>query len=315
MILVEYQGRLGNQMFEYAFAIAAARRLGTDFAMCDSTWYGIEDEQLSELFELNGRSGAVTQIDHAYPIVRIDPRSRDDPAEELAGLRDNTQYSGLFQSDRYFAEAAEEVRAAFQLRPVHQAAFRALYPDLLERPYVCCHVRKTDYAYVGGGICLPASYYRKSLRRLAPSPDTPIVFIGDDLDDARRAFSSLSGVRFEHNDKAVDLQLLMHADAVVVSNSTFAWWGAWLNTRPGKRVLAPKHWNGWNHRFGWHSEREGKRVKRSWTTPNDVIPDAWVQVTATRSLRDRLFPRALKSSLALAVNNAIAAVDGVLRTR
>jgi hypothetical protein len=49
VIFVEYQGRLGNQMFEFAFALAAAKRLRTEFAMCDSTWYGVEDEQLSGL--------------------------------------------------------------------------------------------------------------------------------------------------------------------------------------------------------------------------------------------------------------------------
>jgi hypothetical protein len=56
-----------------------------------------------------------------------------------------------------------------------------------------------------------------------------IVFVGDDLSEARHVFADVDGVRFEHNEKIVDLQLLIHASALVVSNTTFAWWGACLD--------------------------------------------------------------------------------------
>ena len=230
MIVVERQDRIGNQLFEYASVFAAAHRLGTDFVMAD--------EELIELFLLGGRSRAAERTPQ-YPLVTINNEDYDEPEEVLGELRDNTHYRGWFQSERFFADVADEVRHAFRLRPEHEDSFFARFASLLVRPYVCCHVRATDYATFASGIVLPTSYYRASLARVAPDPGTPIVFVGDNLAEVRVEFAPVDSVRFEENDEAIDFQLLMHADAVVVSNSTFAWWAAWLNTRPGKRVFAP----------------------------------------------------------------------------
>jgi hypothetical protein len=298
MIVVETKGRLGNQMFQYAFGLAAARRLGTEFAMAA--------DELRGFFLLDGRSRAGDGS--SFPVVKIDNSDYDEPEEVLERLADDTVYSGYFQSERFFADAADEVRAAFRLRAEHEEAFRARYGDLLERPYVCCHVRRTDYLTFFGGIALPVSYYRDGLARLAPEPGTPIVFVGDDLDEVRAEFASLDGARFEQNEAAVDLQLLLNADALVVSNGTFAWWGAWLNARPGKRVLAPRHWIGFNHRTGWHNPTltgaAARPVRRTWEYPRRVIPADWIQIPVRMPWRERLTPAASKASLALLANNA-----------
>jgi hypothetical protein len=304
MIVVERRGRLGNQMFQYAFGLAAARLLDTELVM--------EDEDLRALFVLDGRSEARPVETPELPVVTLSNEDYDEPEEVLAELEDGRQYSGFFQSERFFAAAAEEVRAAFRFRPEHEEAFRTRYADLLERPYVCCHVRRTDYETFAGGVVLPVSYYRKSLSRLAPGPDVPVVFVGDDLDEARTTFGTQNSARFEQNEEAVDLQLLVHADAAVVSNSTFAWWGAWLNARPQKRVLAPRYWVGFNHRTGWHNARQhetGRRRKRDWESPRRVIPPDWIQVPVQRRLQERLSPQTVRSSLALFANNALASLE------
>ncbi len=297
-------------MFQYAFGIAAARRLGTDFVLADDLLRPADD-LLRSLFVLGRQSGAAEVPQ--YPIVKIDNEDYDEPEDVLAQLEDNMQYSGFFQSERFFADLAAEVRAAFRLRPEHEEAFRARYADLLERPYVCCHVRGTDYATFAGGVVLPVSYYRKSLARLPPAPGTPIVFVGDNLDEVRSAFGSLDGARFEQNEEIVDLQLLMHADTAVVSNSTFAWWGAWLNARPEKLVLAPRHWVGFNHRTGWHRQAgaaaTARRTIRGWEFPRRVIPAGWIQVPVKRPWRERIAPWAVKSSVALFANNARALLE------
>jgi hypothetical protein len=247
-------------MFQFAFGLAAAARLGTDFAM--------NDDVLRPIFTLGSwrsparravRSVRFRVASRLSPprVVKID--NDDDPEDAVGKLVDHVHYAGFFQSLRYFEDAQPLVRAAFEPRRRHVEAFRDRYGDLIGSPYVCCHVRRTDYEPANAH--LPFSYYHECLRLAQISPGVPVVFVGDDLDAAAREFGGSPGVRLEHNDEAVDLQLLINASAVVTSNSSFGWWGGWLG-RPGRPVYAPKDWFGFRRRkeiprgivpAGWHS--------------------------------------------------------------
>jgi hypothetical protein len=266
VIAVERRGRLGNQMFQFAFGLAASRLLSTDFVMAD--------DELHRVFSLGRFSApgrrAVRALRYRlrrtlspFPVVKIDRAGEADPEAVLCTLEDGTLYAGYFQSERFFAHASEEVHAAFTVRPELQAAFRSKYGPLLERPYICCHVRRTDYLTWLDGVALPVSYYRECLERAGNAGSVPVVFVGDDLEEVRSEFGGLEHVRFEANTEAVDHLLVTHADTVIASNSSFAWWGAWLNARPVKTVLAPRHWLGF---------KEGHEL------PPGVIPPDWTQV-------------------------------------
>jgi hypothetical protein len=111
---------------------------------------------------------------------------------------------------------------------------------------------------------LPASYYLECLEEIAPTDGVPVVFVGDDFEGLEGDLAHIPGVRFERNDEALDLLLIANAASVVTSNSSFGWWGAYLNTGEGTRVLAPRHWLGF---------REGKEL------PHGVVPDRWEQIT------------------------------------
>lgn len=259
MIAIETRGRLGNQMFQFAFGLAAAAHLGTDFAF--------DEGYLRRWFTLAPRGGRAARARRAaayrlrartrpFPILKFEPTATS--AEVFGALRDGAQYTGFFQSEEFFAEAATAVARAFEPRPAHAQEFRRRYSDLLETDYVCCHIRRTDYLTWGGGVALPIGFYERCLARVAPAP---VVFVGDDLGAARQRFGDRADVRFEQNDEILDLLLLRHASVVVTSNSSFGWWGAWLGGR--RRVLAPRHWLGF---------------KRGREVPPDVVPAGWEQV-------------------------------------
>lgn len=259
-------------MFQYAFGLAAAHRLGTQLA--------IDDGELRPIFALGPH--VTPRTARPERIVSIPNDAYHSPGEILERLTDDTTYVGFFQSELFFSEVAADVRHAFRMLPEHVRTFRDRYSELAAAGYVCCHMRRTDYQSFAGGAELPMSYYESALAQLDVPPGMPIVFVGDDLEEARAAFGAVKGVRFEHNDEAIDLQLLREASAVVVSNSTFGWWGAWLNERGGKRVLAPQRWLGFN--FGWEY-------------PPRVIPSTWTQLRVRRSWRVLLSPARLRMSV------------------
>src|SRR3954449_6091685 len=105
MIVVEASGRLGNLMFQYAFALAASRRLETTFA--------IDDRLLRTRF----LAPAAEDPNEApsYPVVRINNDDYDSPDDVLQQLRDSIHYRGYFQSEQFFAASADEVRDAFRV--------------------------------------------------------------------------------------------------------------------------------------------------------------------------------------------------------
>jgi hypothetical protein len=159
-------------------------------------------------------------------------------------------------------------------------------------------VRRTDYVTILDGLALPAAYYRRSLDLLDVAPQTPVLFIGDDLSEVRAVFGGGPQVRFEENSAPLDFQLLLNAQALVLSNSTFAWWGAWLNTLPSRQVLAPRDWLGWTRRTGWRVRPGGRWGSVSWEYPPAIVPDGWIQVPVPLDWRRRVTPAALKSHVA-----------------
>lgn len=271
MIAIERRGRLGNQLFQFAFGIAASRRLDRGFVMAD--------DELRELFTLGPYRRSVGRLSRSlryrteravkpYAVVKVDNTDYAKPSDVLAALRDRTLYAGFFQSEMFFSDCRHAVREAFAPRESHRHAFREQYGSLLRDEYVCCHVRRTDYLEWGDGMALPVTYYADALRSLETLEGKPVVFVGDDLREVEHAFGSRRGFRFEHNSEIVDLLLMTHAAAVVSSNSSFSWWGSWLG--PDERcVVAPRHWLGF---------REGREF------PPEVIPPRWrlLSVSATR---------------------------------
>lgn len=118
------------------------------------------------------------------------------------------------------------------------------------------HIRRTDYLFFGkeslGGknMCLPDGYFINCLNKIKNINDYLIIFISDDIIYARKRFSNMYfKAQFESNDEIIDFQLLMYADVLVISNSTFAWWAAYLNQKPNKIVYAPKYWLGFKKKI------------------------------------------------------------------
>jgi len=255
---------LGNQLFQFAFGIGASLRLGTSFVMAD--------DKLRDLFTLGEYGHSLDRVRrslgyrmqravHPFPVVKIGNTDFASPEDVLDRLEDRRNYAGFFQSEGFFRDAASRVRAAFTPLPRHRARFESRYSELTANGYVCCHVRRTDYLKWRGGVALPSAYYADALDALAAG-DLPVVFVGDDLTEVERTFGHRRGVRFEHGDEIVDFLLLVNAHAVVTSNSSFGWWGAWLG-RPERTVVAPRHWAGF---------KDGREY------PPAVIPSRWTQI-------------------------------------
>lgn len=161
---------------------------------------------------------------------------------------------GYFQSERYFSGVAGTLRDRFRLREAlgSQAQATADAIARTEMP-VSVHIRRGDYvksaetARVHG--TLDAVYYRKALEILGGvlgSRMTVFVF-SDDPVEAAAVLDFISPENLVHvgGDPArpwEDMLLMSRCRHHVIANSSFSWWGAWLNSSPAKTVVAPRQW-------------------------------------------------------------------------
>jgi hypothetical protein len=237
-------GRLGNQMFQYGALRGIAARHGYAFRIPDSP--GLRPRRHHGLFRtfVMGSLGPenIGLVDESWPV--LEPPGLGYDEEFAAGCPDNVSLSGYFQSERWFANVAETLRADFTFRPeVLEPARR--YRERLGERVIALHVRRTDYIGKEDRYTpLSPGWYAAALARF--DPDRLVLVFSDDPEWCREQalFAADRFLIASGGGTAHDLCLMSLCDDFVIANSTYSWWGAWLGATPDKRVVIPARWFG-----------------------------------------------------------------------
>lgn len=175
---------------------------------------------------------------------------------------------GFRQSEKYFLKYRTRILEAFALRKGERALLNRKYAHWLKGPIASLHVRRTDYA-PGSNTMLhhlyrDLAYYKAALARLPPV-ESVLVF-SDDIPFCRQHLDLGVTTRFVEGERDHhDLYLMSQCRHNIIANSTFSWWGAWLNEHPEKVVVAPIRWGG----PAW--------AARGYTD-RDIIPEGWIRI-------------------------------------
>jgi hypothetical protein len=288
MIVVRLCGGLGNQLFQYA----AGRRLAdirqTELVL-DLGWYArtppTDTPRAYELVNYPVRARPATAGEalwcrlHEGRLLRRMPflprrwrhwREKSfkfDPA--VLDLPNNTYLDGYWQSHHYFEDAADLIRAdmtplaPFGLQDEKVAAMIATVDA------VSVHVRRGDYvthqaAATAHGQC-SLDYYKTALTYILPRVARPHFFVFSDDPAWTRENLPLPGPAtfVDHNGPVAafqDLRLMSLCKHQITANSSFSWWGAWLNPQLSKIVITPKQW------FSYPSNTDS------------LTPDDWIRL-------------------------------------
>ncbi|MHB1180088.1 MAG: alpha-1,2-fucosyltransferase, partial [Daejeonella sp.] len=158
-------------------------------------------------------------------------------------VTDASIYSGYYQTDWYLKNLPYKLN--LKIRKKYMNRFRALYGDLFskERTLVV-HIRRTDYLNYGKrDISLPIEYFTERLKAIEDIDSYKVFFLSDDMDYVRSVFEPKPNYIFSDNDDITDFQIIQSADIAIISNSSFAWWAAYLSEK-NNTVYAPKNWIG-----------------------------------------------------------------------
>jgi hypothetical protein len=267
VIAVTLEGRLGNQLFQYAFAYAAAKRLNTSFYLDKSVenflvpqYFEVTRDFIlpldDKIFSINGYKNifrihakkafyqALNKLAFGKRIVEAS--STEGAQATLSQLKNYHLYKGFFQSENYFSDYKIEIRALFRIKAEHITAFEQINNKLdRSQKKAVIHIRRSDY--IDLNLTLPVTYYKKAIESIAEE-NMEYIFISDDPSFVESEFAGIANKYVSTHSEIIDLQFLINADVCILSNSSFSWWGAWLNTKENKRILAPKYWLGFNEK-------------------------------------------------------------------
>lgn len=229
-------GQFGNQLFQIAAVTGMARKSGHECLFPHWHCY-ISGTDYNKYFVRNPPQGNV--FNHEWISVRERKFSYNE--FHFHADRDYDLW-GYFQTEKYFKHCEQEIRELFELKPEYEAYIDDKYDF---RDTCSLHIRRGDYLKDPDIFpIMNLSYYKYALNLL----------YGDRVNDMRlfvfsndtpwcRAHIKHPQITFVENEKnIIDMFIMSKCQDNIIANSSFSWWGAWLNKNPRKRVVAPQTW-------------------------------------------------------------------------
>jgi hypothetical protein len=271
MIIMRLMGGLGNQMFQYACGRALALRTGhklvLETGLLDTRSLTAPRVFALDAFTIAARLATTADMAEHIPLLdRVKRRLglrvpsamqtiREPHLHFAPGLFpaqfDRLCLVGYWQSERYFADHATVIRRDLALRADREARLDAAWlARMAAVNSVSLHIRRGDYAADAKinsvhGVC-PLDYYRRAAAHIAGQTRTPEFFVFSDDPVWVREHLKLDFPLHLVSDGRLrdfeELTLMSRCRHHIIANSSFSWWGAWLNPRPDKIVCAPRIW-------------------------------------------------------------------------
>lgn len=266
MKIVKFLGGLGNQLFQYAFYLSLAQR----FKYVKADLIDFEDYKLHNGFELetifniklleissfqrniytrNNGSWIWRKLRRIYNTKNA--YFEESPmfaySEQIFEDKKNRYYWGYWQHIDYINQVEDLLRDNLIFPPIKDAENLHIQDLIQQHNSISLHVRRGDYLQepLFKDICTE-EYYQKSIKYMLETQESPLFIIfSNDISWCKAQFNDLNAIFVEHNsgiNSFKDMQLMSKCKHHIIANSSFSWWGAWLNDSPDKIVISPRKW-------------------------------------------------------------------------
>ncbi len=275
-IIVCFSGGLGNQMFQYALAKCFMKcndRVAADISSY-SLWSkaGFELPVVFPAAQLDTSTWRekiyyekVVQLRYREPDMCSEAYRQTDTAvlRRKQGL-----IEGYWQSVQYVDMVRDELRRDFRFQEKNDGGLRNMTGAVKSCNAVSVHIRRQDYlksSALYGGICTDEYYEKAIAHMLRQAADAVFYFFSDDMAWVRETYRELKNAvfvsreMFDDYEDWYDMWLMSCCRHNIIANSSFSWWGAWLNGSMDKQVIAPRKWIA------------GKEI-------SDICPESWIRI-------------------------------------
>lgn len=287
---------LANRMFQYAFYLNLKKR-GVNALMADNSIVKElkhEDVSITDIFPNVKYSKAspflIFILGGGNDIFSRALRTRlklYSPFFQRTGAEDGFKasilnlnhiafHSGVYQSELYFKESENAIRESFLFKEfANHSENQLLQLKIQSENSIAIHVRKGK-DYCNGkpyqNTC-PIEYYQKAITYIKEHVLNPVfyVFTDNPIWVKENLGKTLDYTLIDWNPAVgygnhFDMQLMSCAKHNIIANSTYSWWGAWLNPNPDKIVIGPKQW------FNPEDEKFNQKEDLQ------IIPESWIKI-------------------------------------
>lgn len=257
-IYVSLFGRIGNNLFQLATAASLARRYDCKWVAVPDPDYTLPEKGTLYDYLQQFKSNLLRNvcIREGIPLYDKVYNESSDGYEDIPWSANMLLY-GYFQSEKYFEK--DYVRELFAIDPATRERLTATYGDVLALRPVSLNVRRGDYLVQEAHhpVCTK-EYFDMAIGCMGR--DRHYLITSDDLDWCKENFVGENFHFARHSNPVDDLYLQTLCADHIISNSSFSWWGAWLDPNPNKRVIAPGLWYG---------------PREVCLNVNDLLPESW----------------------------------------
>jgi len=294
MIVVKLIGGLGNQLFQYAAGRSLSTYHKTELFLDPSHLKLISNGAYTQRnFEIDNLNITAQTADETVlnnfnfeqnktliKLKKLSPRLFSNMIfnehqfnfhPEFFKLPKDTYLNGYWQSEKYFNAVRDKLLSEITLKEPLSSFASGLYKRISEPNSVSLHVRRGDFVSLKSANqfhgYLELDYYKAAVEQIKSKIPDPVFFIfSDDIEWCKTNLSFLENKEYiEGKNNGISTQeeliLMSNCKHNIIANSSFSWWGAWLNKNKDKIVMAPMNW------FA------DKKINT-----NDLIPSTWIKI-------------------------------------
>lgn len=286
MIIIKIMGGLGNQMFQYALYrkllyLDKNPKMDANFFSRFEVHNGLELENVFNIKIQHAQNEDITKLgDVQFNLIARARRkagiikkthimpSRYDTARYMPAIfeYDNVYLDGYWQSEKYFADIKDIIKGEFKFGGQLLGRNGEIAQKIEEENSISIHIRRGDYLSIPlyQNICTK-EYYKAAIDFINKRIKSPQYYVfSDDINWCRTNLQLHDAIYVDWNrneNSHYDMQLMSKCKHNIIANSSFSWWGAWLNDNPDKIVVAPNKW------FNDHKIYQ-----------QDIVPDSWIKL-------------------------------------
>lgn len=252
MIISKLQGGLGNQLFQWAVVESYSIENKCDYKF-DTTFYYSQDMRSVRINNIPGiKFNIATHTDITRDITFVEDNFHYNPIPNNGNI---IYLNGYWQSEKYFIKNKDRILEILSVPD------KCKMTPLIDTNSVSMHIRRTDYLSSNGYHPVqPMTYYENALDIIG-NYDYLFIF-SDDIQWCKENLKFNNCIFMENFSDIDDLFIMSMCKNNIIANSSFSWWGAWLNRNVDKKVIAPKRW------FG----------PQSVINESDIIPQNWIKI-------------------------------------